>query len=360
MLAAAAVRSGYKTDVIDRYDDCDTHRIAESVRLYCDSADDFCNYSLLLSHIENLFSDGRKPIIIGSGFESCPDVLEQLQQQFTVIGNSADTVRSLKNPDVFFPLLAALNIPHPDTRTDGVPDAGRWLRKTRGGNGGRHVFDMEKVAIKPAGDCYYQERLDGRSCSALFLANGQDAICVGLNEVWNVSTGDRPYTFAGAVALPLENFRQREQLESYIKRLVKRFHLAGLCGLDFILAQDEIQVLEVNPRPTATLALHNENGSLFAAHISACEGMLHYEGPGLARNCQGMEVFYADQDVSIPAMIEWPEWIADIPVSGRRINAGEPCCSINAAGDSKASVLNLLEERRCYLKRVIFSQALSC
>jgi len=359
-LAAAAVRSGYKADVIDRYGDCDTRQIAESVRIYCDSADDFCNYPLLLPHIEDLFSNGRKQIVTGSGFESCPDVLEQLQQQFTVIGNSADTVRSLKNPDIFFPLLASLNIPHPETRTDGVPDAGRWLRKSRGGNGGRHICDMEMAAIKPAEGCYYQERLDGRSCSVLFLANGEDAICVGLNEVWNVSAGNRPYTFAGAVTLPLESFRLRDQLEYYIKRLVRQFHLVGLCGLDFIHAQDDIQVLEINPRPTATLALHDVNGSLFAAHISACEGMLHYAESDLARDCRGMEVLYTDQDVSIPAEIKWPEWVADIPVSGRRINAGEPCCSISAAGDSKATVLNLLEERRNYLKRVIFTHSLSC
>ena len=51
--------------------------------------------------------------------------------------------------------------------------------------------------------------------------------------------------------------------------------LAGLNSVDFLVADDAVWLLEINPRPGATLDIFEpDGGSLFALHVQACGGVL--------------------------------------------------------------------------------------
>ncbi|MCG8325792.1 MAG: ATP-grasp domain-containing protein [Thiotrichales bacterium] len=253
MLAAAALRSGFKVNVLDRFGDRDTRDLAGRVCVYRDRQADFCNRNRLLELLVESYTDAMQAIVIGTGFESCPGLLEELNASYPVIGNDPASIESIKDPRLFFPALKELDIPCPDTRPSGSPGAGRWLRKGIGASGGRHVRELGSTDRGIPENSYLQAYIPGMPGSVLFLADGKSACCVGLNRTWTVEQGSFPFTFAGAVTRSMDAFRQMHAVQDYIRRLVIHFSLRGLCGLDFIEQDDRVYVLEVNPRPTATL-----------------------------------------------------------------------------------------------------------
>jgi predicted ATP-grasp superfamily ATP-dependent carboligase len=121
--------------------------------------------------------------------------------------------------------------------------------------------------------------------------------------------------------------------------------IIGLNSIDFLLDGHEFHLLEVNPRPGATLDIFEpRNGSLFALHVAACEGTLPPTPPGYD-DAAASAVVYADDDIaSIPSM-EWPGWIADRPCVGASIKAGGPLCTVLAFAPTAAAARALVEQR---------------
>ena len=69
-------------------------------------------------------------------------------------------------------------------------------------------------------------------------------------------------------------------------RLARAIPLVGLNSADFLVDGDDFRLLEINPRPGATLDIFEPpKGSLFALHIAACEGELEPHAPSLAGAC---------------------------------------------------------------------------
>ncbi len=358
MLAAAARRSGHEVAIIDRFGDADTRALARSLQVYQDPVPGFCNAARLLTLATGGMNKGLDCIVTGSGFEACPQVLAKLSEHYPVIGNNAATVHAVKQPDIFFPALERLRIPHPETRLDGPPGPGDWLFKPVGGCGGQGVrAATPQDQAGPEG--YLQARISGQSYSILFLADGRDALCIGLNETWNRASGYHPYLFAGAVSQDWQTFGPRPRIETYVEALVRQFQLRGLCGLDFMLAGNRIYVLEVNPRPTATLELHDIDGGLFAAHLQASRGVLAYRTVAEV-TCRGLRIFYTDRGLTVPGAFDWPCWVRDIPDPGRRLQTGQPCCSLVAEAETPAAVSASLDHRQQTLEGMMFSQTASC
>lgn len=353
------MQAGYNTAVIDRYGDADTRCIAASVHVYRDPAADFANYPLLKSLVQDSALPAGGCIVTGSGFDSCPQVLEALTVDFPVMGNRARTIREIKDPDIFFPALDQLDICRPGLSRQHPADNNRWLCKRTGGSGGGHIRDVSTGSTEYA---YYQQYIAGDSYSLVFLADGGHAVCIGLNKTWCREREPHPYRFGGALAVPMSELAGYERLADMACALTRRFGLRGLCGLDFVVSTDdgEIYVLEVNPRPTATLSLHKTTHPLFSAHLEACQG--HIGGgisvaPGLQ---QGMQVHYAEHDLQIPDHAQWPSWVADRPAANQVIKKGEPCCTVYADGSDIAAVRELLDERCLNLEQSIFRIAASC
>ncbi|MFZ4703849.1 MAG: hypothetical protein ACOYMG_27710, partial [Candidatus Methylumidiphilus sp.] len=99
--------------------------------------------------------------------------------------------------------------------------------------------------------------------------------------------------------------------------------LVGLNSLDFVLADGVCLVLEINPRPSATIALYDEDFAegLLALHVAACLGEL----PPLTRNAVDKQPEVgrnkpAPAGVSGKSTGRMPETVAARPYSGLRLN----------------------------------------
>ena len=362
-MARSAGRAGIPVHVLDLYADGDTSALALSVSRIGSIATGFRADRLLDSLHRIEAREGIDGIVAGSGFEERIDLLEAMARVGRLLGNPPEVVRRAKDPACFFPLLARLGIPHPETVTE-APAGSRahgtewlsagWLCKRIGGAGGAHVRPAE--ACCPPGH-YLQRRVPGRPHSLVFLADGRHAAIVGYNEIRvQDGTGAARFRYTGAVTVSEPPVAPA--VEDAVQALVPALGLVGLCGLDFMLDEDgRYSVLEVNPRPTGTFELYEDLGvegpGLFQMHLSACEGRLPRTVRVLGRGVAAQEVLWASETFAIPDDLRWPDWARDRPAGGTLIQAGEPICTLHARAAERKAVDRLLSDRRAKLSAVL-------
>ncbi len=340
-LAQSCVDAGMSCDVIDPYSDADTQALAR--RLEYMPLDDGSFGDDLPARVAAMGGPWRG-IVAGSGFERRPDLLDELRAFAPLVGNDSLTTRRCKTPAEFARRLQDIHVCGAPVRLEGQVDSG-WLMKLTGGCGGLHVrpaLDGESV---PPG-WYAQCRMSGTPASVLFLADGRKARIVGISRQMPGSVAG-PFAWCGVVSdLPLED-ETRAALEHDIDAMVREFGLRGVNGVDMIIRDGRHVVVEINPRPTATLALYDRRvrNGLFAAHVAACENRLDSVAMIPDGTVRGMRVVYAPEDIRIGAGIDWPDWCSDRPVTGSRVTRTSPLVTVHAAGNSADEVGSLLHER---------------
>ena len=235
-------------------------------------------------------------VIYGASFENHPKLVERLAERHTLLGNPPEVLRAVRDPA----RLAAVLGDSYARSTFTPPSSGRWLRKPLRGGGGIRVREWRGGAL-PAGT-FLQERIDGVPCSVAATGDGKDAVVLGLSEqlVGRRAFGVRGYRWCGnlvppRVPVPLD------QPQAICSRLVAAFGLRGPFGVDFIWDGERAWVVEVNPRPTASLEVIKPARAAGKAVVFATEDMVVGElAPG----------------------------VRDVPHPGERIAKGRPICTV--------------------------------
>ena len=182
--------------------------------------------------------------------------------------------------------------------------------------------------------------------SVLFLANGQRSVIVGLSRQWTSPTVEAPYRYGGAAGPLRVPHRLGGPLAGMMTSLAATFGLVGLNSADLLLNADGFHLLEVNPRPGASLDVFDRAAMppLLGLHIDSCAGHLPDRLPVLP-DCHAAEVFYAADPVLIDNGARWPVWTADRPAAPARIAAGEPVCTVLAEGAGIRAARRLVQQR---------------
>ena len=350
----AAVRAGHEVVALDAFADEDTRRAArQTYRLgYGRGGFDAAQFMQTLQELRGFDADG---LIYGSGFEATPALLEKAGQRVPLIGNSPAVLSRLKTPCRFFGMLAALGIAHPQVSYDRPQSLTGWLEKAAGGSGGTHVRRPTQTDpdVTPA-NTYYQREITGEVVSVLFAAAAGEVRIIGFNSQWTAPTADLPYRYGGAVShapLPPE---VRRQLTDAAQRIAMEAGLCGLNSLDAIVSAGTVQILEVNPRLSATFELYcGTDGQLFDLHLQACGGDLSLV-PQAVQYAKAHRIVYAPQPLQVPQALQWPAWAADLPASGSFVAEGDPLCSVTAeAGDARMAKMQALAHERILLDRIL-------
>lgn len=339
-LAASARRGGFLPLVVDYFADSDTMALAHAhARL-----DDGLARGMTADALDAAFAAltaGCEPrgVVCGTGFEDRPELLAHIARRWKVFGNSAETVARLKDPLAFASLCEDLAIPHPATTLSRPSDASGWLAKRRGGAGGSHIGPADE---RSGNGIYYQRHVAGAPIALQFVGDGQHVRILGSSTQWSASTLRQPFRYGGAVRpAALTN---TGTLAACVQRIAAAIPLFGLNSADFLVAEDGFRLLEINPRPSATLDIFEPpGGSLFALHMSACAGTLDFEAPNLP-GAAAMAIVYAESELTIPAL-DWPDWTADRPHAGSAIKAGEPLCTVHAFAPSATEARRLVDDR---------------
>ncbi|MDP7191050.1 MAG: ATP-grasp domain-containing protein [Alphaproteobacteria bacterium] len=354
-LAAAAARAGHGVFVLDLFNDSDLATLArKSAPVEADAGGGFDGESLLGAAGE--LKCGEAPLVFGAGFEDRPELLGRLAEDRTLCGNSPQTLTRIKDPGDFFVTLDGLGIRHPQTSLT-LPEnspAG-WLVKPVGGSGGRHIREIwENNPSAPVyyPPFYYQRELAGRAVSLLFLGDGKRICALGLSEQFPTPfPPDHPFRFGFAVTLPDGDATLMTGLTRTAMALTKVYGLVGLNSLDALMDEaGELSVLEVNPRPGATLDLFDPLAGtpLFDLHVEAVAGNLPHDSEiprGQADVFRACGILYADTSFHMGEDMDWPVWGADRPRTGTAFAIGDPICTIFAEGGTPAQAMEFIAER---------------
>jgi predicted ATP-grasp superfamily ATP-dependent carboligase len=144
-----------------------------------------------------------------------------------------------------------------------------------------------------------------------------------------------------------------------IEKVVLYAGLVGLNSMDFLVSERGVSVLEVNPRPSATLELHDGRlkGGLMAAHVSACmHGVLPDDSAARMIPVRGLRVIYARRSLLANqrgrVRLRALGWCHDIARAGIRTGSGEPLCTVSASADSEEEVIARLARRAVEAERI--------
>jgi len=359
MMAESARGGGYATTALDVFGDADTRRAAHawscigaasSLRL---DADRVADALAACARSANFIG-----WVAGAGFEAAPGALARGAEIARLIGNPPDVIDAIRLPRDFFRRLAALGIGHPFVLSEAPTDCDGWLRKDARGSGGwhiRHARVRNRAHQEVDEHVYYQRVHAGIPMSALFIANGARALVVGLNELIVRARGARPYVYHGAIGPVATAARVLQDIRACVGAIAREWGLVGLNGIDFLLDDERIVVLEVNARPTATIGLYDEmlpQGAM-RAHVEACLSgsreleVAFVEAPGRLR---GHSIVFADEAVTAFERGTCEGMLAlafahDVPMPGTSIPKGAPLCSVSAEGISAADVRAALDAR---------------
>ncbi|PKM12075.1 MAG: ATP-dependent carboxylate-amine ligase [Gammaproteobacteria bacterium HGW-Gammaproteobacteria-3] len=335
LLAQAARQSGLIPLVVDLYGDLDTRSFAEAVLQV--KALNLQNLKAAIGYFKDRYAFARA--IYGSGLERVPECVKFLEQQFDLVGNDAATFRLILDKANFFALLARLGIPYPEVTFSLPQKPGRWLVKPLQGEGG--VGIRRFAGLLPDDNAvYWQKMLRGISGSVLFLADGRSFQVLGFNTQASITLDSQnEFVFAGIINKSPLSREQEQRVSRWLDVLVCRYGLKGLNTLDFIVQGEAVFVLEINPRPSASMQLYD--GDMLRRHEQACRGRLEHTGSRSEGYC-GYRLVYADRDWQIPESLPWPESCVDLPAPGLVIGKGQPICSMIARAESPRQVFERL------------------
>jgi predicted ATP-grasp superfamily ATP-dependent carboligase len=269
-------------------------------------------------------------LIYGAGFEHQPKTIAAIARRTRIFGNRAETLKRAKDPVALARVCEANGVRHPRVTFAPPDEPERWLLKRQGAAGGAHiVVAHEASGVSP--DCYYQFRVTGESISVLFLASEKTTEIIGLSMQWTAPTPALRFRYGGAAGPVDIDPAQAEEIARSVAAIASELNLVGLNSADFLISADAVWLIEINPRPGATLDVFESNEApLFAHHIAACEGRLTPASPSLP--IKAAEIIYAPCDIVVPEGWNWPDWAVDRSPAGTYIAADDPVCTVLASG----------------------------
>jgi predicted ATP-grasp superfamily ATP-dependent carboligase len=377
--ACSAARAGWTLHAADLFGDADLRGVAATT-VAAGTCGGLRYPQSLVAAVAEL---PKAPWCYTGGLENHPDVIAAIAEQRPLLGTSAAAARAVRDHAWLADVLRTAGVGFPATFTTpaAVPRDGTFLVKPRASAGGRGIARWDRMTDDRDTDTHvWQQRVAGESWAAAFVMPR-----VGSSRLWAASRQlvgldwchARPFAYCGSLDLPLPlvPLHIRESLERIGNTLAAAYAplgLAGLVGADLVIdGSGGVHVIEVNPRPTASMELveRSTGESLAAVHVAACRGEVPPPPAPCSQNTiWGKAVLFTPHDVVIDAERAarlqgsyspltndegaWP-MLADVPCSGTLLPAGAPLLTIFAAADTHTAVLDRLQQRSAAIDAVL-------
>lgn len=365
MLAQMAVRASANVIALDYFGDRDLRALCPSHSLRRDYADKAYHPAALAAVAEHIAADA---VVYGAGFENHPAAVERLARTHQILGNLPQTLQQVRDPLRLQSVLLEGGFVCPATQlapSGSLPkidamdaDVNRWLWKPLRGGGGTHVRWAQAHHPAPRAGVW-QAFVDGTVGSFAFVANGHDAHVIGLTEqlIGQPAFGAHDFRWCGNLTPPRvptsDLAALAREANALAQWLTERFALRGINGVDFVWRDGRIWVLEINPRPSASLELFDgiNDPAWFDWHVRGCLGealpMTSLEPPHRERTqARGKAIVFAQRDCITGDTADWHTHdLRDIPHSHEPIQRGQPICTALAHADSADDCLNQLRAK---------------
>jgi len=373
-LAQSARRAGFDVHAVDLFRDRDLVAATVSATLATASG----------PYPEGLIAATRRcppgPWCYTGALENHPLVIDRIARERPLAGIPGATVAAVRDHRRLRDALHAAGLDFPETHftPDGLPTDGSFLLKPVASAGGRGIVRW-RGGPPPAGAAaaVWQRVVPGASLAVGFAASAAGARLLGVSRqlVGRAWCRAAAFAYCGSVALPPETLPRgvRDQLERLGRLLAGEFGLRGLIGVDVVVDRRcRLHVIEVNPRPTASLELYERatGESLARAHLAAC-GIACPAGDRPAETARpgswAKAVLFAERAIACDprplaaldglaaAWTEADGWpaLADIPGPGGGIARGAPIVTIFAHAATAGAALRGLRRRTAAVRAVL-------
>jgi len=364
--AESAARAGWLVHAADMFGDTDLRAAAvESIRT--------CDYPGDLPAVVAGFPPA--PVVFTGALENHPHVIEALGRDRSLAGCNADTIRAVRDPHRLATVVRTTGFAFPDTRTTaaGLPADGSYLVEPRASAGGRGIAPWLGTDAEAAGrDVVWQRRIAGQPWSASWISCRGATVLVGASR--SLRGGDwcgcGRFGYCGSIDVPLATLPadRRRSLESLGATLATAFGIVGAFGCDMVVsASGTAHVLEVNPRPTASMELieRASGWSLAAAHLGATTADQAAKPPGAAAGIWGKAIVYTPRaprpDAVASLAATAASWsaadgfpaVADVPAANEPLVPSGPLVTVFARDATTSAVAARLRERVRLLRRLV-------
>lgn len=354
-MAESAAADGHEVVAVDFFGDRDQASVAESYALRRDLG--------LPTTAEGLAEAARRidgdAVVYGSNLENHPEVIEELAVHRRVLGNPADVVREVRDWALLRRFCREESIARPETllagevgRVAAAPVRGRWLKKRRRSGGGHGVAAWDGAGLDD--DHLLQAEVEGTPASVAFVADGKESRIFAVTEqlLGRSELGGSGFAWCGNV-LPLRDeglHSVRAEVDHMVSRLVRRFGLVGVNGVDVVIGRDAAgavrpHLIEVNPRFSGSMELAERafGVGVFSLHLAGLAGRIPpapADCPASA-GCFGKGIVYARRTVTVSDTDAWlARGFRDVPWPGHRVAAGHPLCTVLSRGPDREACLD--------------------
>lgn len=391
--AKSAVTAGLSVCAADLFADEDLRRIAPDARRVRCYPDDFLE--LCAEWLPDAW-------LYTGALENFPDFLGKMAAVRPLLGNGPDVLATVRDPAVLAQILQEGGIAFPETlpAPAEIPTDGTWLLKKKASAGGLWIqpwlgqlpasirsvadaargrkrrtversSDLSSIGhLETPNDWVLQRRIEGTPCAALFMCARGQVMLIGVTRQligvpW-LRAG--AFTYCGSIGPLVMPDVLRGQFERIGEVLARDFRVTGLVGVDAVVAGDEVWVIEVNPRYTASCELWEWLDPRFSAigcHVAACRDGRLPSAKELPqpRDSAAKAILYARSDLRIGArfheLLDEPGnrghkfSAADIPAVGSSIRHGQPILSLLVRGDDQQQLVPMLRTLAARLERTL-------
>lgn len=332
--AESAARTGYLQPwCVDLFADTDLQRTCPVRRL---PAADYPH-----GLIEAVRQGPPGPWMYTGALENHPDVVEAIARERPLWGNPPEVLRRVRDPGQLAEAVKKTSLLTPPFSFEPptVASDKRYLLKPVKSGGGQNIrwFIPGETPPATSSGLYYQEWIEGRPMAALYLGrDGQGEFLGATHQYVGLSwLHAKEFQYCGSVTPVFMSKLMRKMLEDLGNTLVNHFGLRGLFGVDFVLGDSALHVLEVNPRYTASMELLERATGIpmIAMHASCFNSsfpqIVWPEVRGDVWYAKG--IFFARRRLVFPRRGPWNDAFsasyADIPAGGTIIKPGQPVLS---------------------------------
>lgn len=189
-----------------------------------------------------------------------------------------------------------------------------------------------------------QEYIVGLPASVCCLGTGKDAFALTSNE--QILRGGENCAFAFSGSVTPCSHPLAERMKTIAEKIVRESGCVGTIGVDFVLTDDEVYAIEINPRFQGTVETVEKSlgVNLFRLHLDACFGKLPSEKIQ-PKTFAVRKILVAPHDMTIKNdLSDLKDFITDIPLPNTFFEEGEVMFSVIGSGKNRADAMTSLDK----------------
>ena len=192
---------------------------------------------------------------------------------------------------------------------------------------------------------YYQRYLPGSTYSISFFIHNKKFIFLGFNKLIQlINYKKHPFIHAGAIKI--DKLKTSDKIKKSIKKLSKKLNLVGYNSIDFKLFNNNIYILDINPRITSTFKIYNDiySNQLLEMQINPNKTMKLKEN-FKEKKYFGFIYMFAKNNQKIFKSFSKYKWISDFPKTNNIIIKDEPIFTINSSSSTFCNLISNLKKK---------------